>query len=316
MAMVGLLACVAALGGSAVVQGAGGPNVTQAPTILGTYRVGQTLTASGGKWSGPNGTTASYQWLRCTDPSDVYSCSMLSSSTSSTYRLVNEDLNKRMRVALVARDRDNHYDYEISESVGPVAAAAPAPTPTPAPPRPTPTATPPRPTPTPRPTVTPGPAPAATPAPAPAAEEPTFDVAATPVATPVPTQGEVLHQTATSKTAKMLRPFPTVRVRGRLTPGGANVTSLTVKAPAGVRITVTCAGSGCPARKVARNSKVTRLSTFERELRAGTRLTIAISKSGYVAKVTVLRFRLGAAPLRSDGCLYPGHRKTQRCPGD
>jgi hypothetical protein len=279
--MVGLLACIAALGGSAVVQGASGPSVTQAPTIVGTNRIGQTLTASGGHWTGPSGTTASYQWLRCNDATNVYSCSTLNNAYASTYRLVNDDLNKRMRVALVARDRDNHYDYEISNAVGPVtAAASPTPTPTPSP-------------------------------------APTFDVAATPIATPVPTSGEVLHQTATSKKAKMIRPVPRVRVRGRLTANGANVTSLTVKAPKGVKITVTCSGGGCPAKKIARNSSVTHLSTFERVLRSGTRLTIKVSKSGgYITKVTVLEIRRGAAPLRRDGCLWPAKKKIQRCPGD
>ncbi len=318
-AMVALLATGFALGGSAVGNSATGPDVTQAPTITGTYRVGQTLTATGGHWTGPYGTTASYQWMRCTDATNVYSCSILNGATAQTYRLVTDDYNKRMRVALIARDRDNHYDYEISNAVGPIAAATPVPTPTPTPtrtptPTPTKTPTPPKVTPTPTATPTPTPAPTVTPAPTPA---PSFDVALTPVATPVPTSGGVLHQTATSKRAKMLKPFPTVRVRGRLTADGANVTSLTVKAPKGVQITVTCAGSGCPVRRQSPHVKrVTHLSSFQRVLKSGTRLTIKISKSGYVTKVTVLKIRRGAAPLRSDGCLYPGHKKTQRCPGD
>jgi hypothetical protein len=226
---------------------------------------------------------------------------------------VSDDLAKRMRVALVVAD-DDEGDYAISnasEQVGPASTPAPAPAPTPAK---TPTPTPVR-TPAPSPRATPTPDATATPEPAPAAA-PAFDVAATPVPTPVPTSGQVLHETATNKKAKMLRPFPVVRVRGRLTADGANVTSLTVSAPAGVRITARCSGPGCPARRIARAAKVTRLSTFERVLPAGMRLTITISKPGYVSKVTVLRIRRGAAPLRSDGCLYPGQEKARRCPGD
>ena len=179
---------------------------------------------------------------------------------------------------------------------------------------PTPTPTP-RATPTPRPTVTPTPVPVVpTPTPTP---PPSFDVAATPIPTPVPTSGQVLQQTASSKKAKMIRPVPVVRVRGRLTANGANVTSLTVRAPKGVRITVTCVGSACPKRKVATSAKVTHLSTFERVLRSGTRLTIKVSKpGGYITKVTVLEIRRGAAPLRRDGCLWPAKKKMQRCPGD
>jgi hypothetical protein len=284
-----------------VVQGAGGPVITQAPWITGTARVGQWLTANGGSFKGGNGTVGSYQWLRCTDATNVYRCSILSGSTQSTYRLVNEDLNKHMRVAFVARDRDNRSDYAISSSVGPVAAAAP--------PVPTPTPPPPRVTPTPTATVTPVPTAVVTPVATPA---PAFDVAATPVATPVPTSGEVLHQTATSKKAKMLRPFPRVRVRGRLTAGGANVTLLRVRAPRGVTITVMCTGSSCPRHRVA--TKVRRLSAFERAYAAGTRITIKIAKPGYISKVTVLTVRRGAAPTRTDRCLLPGHKRTQRCP--
>ena len=311
-AVLGLLACAFALAGSALVQGAGGPSVTQAPSITGTYRVGQTLTASGGNWSGPYGTTASYMWLRCTDPNNVYSCSTINNQTAQTYRLVNDDYNKRMRVALIARDRDNHYDYEISNSVGPVAAAgstSPPPNPTPTPTR--------TPSPTPRPTVTPAPTATPTPTPPPAPQQ-TFDVAAAPVATPVPTSGEVLHQTATSKKAKMIHPRPTVRVQGRLTANGARVTALTVRAPRGVTITASCAGGGCPAHRVTRNgAKLTHLSTFEKVLRAGTRITIKISKpGGYITKVTVLEIRRGSAPMRRDGCLWPARKKMQRCPGD
>jgi hypothetical protein len=172
---------------------------------------------------------------------------------------------------------------------------------------------------TPRPTVTPAPTPAptATATPTPEADD-SFDVAATPVATPVPTSGEVLHQTATSKKAKTIRPKPVVRVRGRLTANGARVTALTVKAPRGVKITATCAGRGCPARKYTRKaSKLTHLSKFQRVLRAGTRITIRISKpGGYITKVTVLEIRRGSAPMRRDGCLWPARKKLQRCPGD
>ncbi|WP_231379235.1 hypothetical protein [Candidatus Solirubrobacter pratensis] len=300
----GLLAAGAVLGASAVVEGADGLRVTREPSVEGNLKVGQTVTAGGYGWDGPPGTSIGFQWLRCPDAADVYSCSLVGGATGQSYRLVQDDVSRRMRVALIVR-RNKDFAYGISDASAPVAAAGAGPTPAPTP-RWTPT---PRPTATPRPTVTPAPtvAPVATPAPAPA-----FDVA--PAPTPVPTSGQVLHQTATSKKAKMLKPFPTVRVRGRLTASGANVTLLTVSAPKGVRITATCAGSGCPARKLARSAKVTHLSTFERVMRSGTRLTIKIARPGYIAKVTVLRFRRGAAPTRSDGCLYPGHRKTQRCP--
>jgi hypothetical protein len=128
----------------------------------------------------------------------------------------------------------------------------------------------------------------------------------------------VLHQTASSKKAKMIRPRPIVRVRGRLTENGANITALTVRAPKGVKIAVSCAGGGCPARAYSPSrSKLTHLTKFERVLRAGTRITIKISKpGGYITKMTVLEIRRGSAPMRRDGCLWPAKKKMQRCPGD
>lgn len=211
--VTGFVGGALALGSGGAAHGAWGPDVTAAPTIVGTLKVGQTLTASGGRWTGPYGTTASYQWLRCPDAGSVYNSALLSGAVAETYRLVNDDQSKQMRVALIART-DSQYDHAISNAAGPVAAAAPAP------------------------------APAKTPTPTPAA---------------------------------------------------------------------ICRGSGCPMRRMAKAAKVTRLSTFQRGYNAGARITIRISKPGYVSKVTVLEIRRGAAPLRIDGCLYPGHRTLQRC---
>src|SRR5829696_2236732 len=52
--------------GSAAPALAADPDVYEAPTISGTAQVGNTLTANGGRWTGPSGTTAGRAWLRCT----------------------------------------------------------------------------------------------------------------------------------------------------------------------------------------------------------------------------------------------------------
>jgi hypothetical protein len=317
--VVALLALATALGGSAIAQAASGPDVTATPTVTGTLRVGSTVAAGNVHYT-PSNASVSYQWLRCSDD-QIYHCDVLDGATGSSYKLVSGDQNNRMRVVVFAT-QGQQYDYAVSNSTAAVqAAAVPTPTPTPTKtpsPTPTPTKTP-SPTPTPTPVKTPvkTPTPTPTPVPTPAATEtpaPTFDVA--PVATPVPNAGAVLHQTATSKKTRMLNPLPIVRIRGRLTPAGAKVSLLTVKAQRGVTITVTCSGSNCPTRKLSRAGKhrLTHLSTFERDLRSGTRLQVTIAKSGYVSKVTVIQIRRGKAPLRTDSCLWPGHRKTQRCP--
>jgi hypothetical protein len=138
----------------------------------------------------------------------------------------------------------------------------------------------------------------------------TFEVA--PPAQPQPAPDTVLR--AKQKKPKMIRPFPMVRISGVLTVGGANIATLTVKAPKDARITVKCSGKGCPVRRVARATKVFHIKQFERELGAGVKLTITISKPGYISKVTTITIRKGKAPLRTDLCQAPGNAKLSRCP--
>ena len=118
---------------------------------------------------------------------------------------------------------------------------------------------------------------------------------------------------AETKQAKMFKPLPVVRIRGRLTTNGANIQVLSVKAPKGAKITVKCSGKGCPRKSVATATKVTRISQFQRVLPAGIKLRITIAKPGYISKVTTISIRKGKAPLRSDQCQVPGEKKLLRC---
>jgi hypothetical protein len=78
-----------------------GPKNTDPPTITGTPRVGQTLTANEGNWSGsPDG--YAYQWQRC--DTDVASCSNVAGATAKTYAVRLVDLGYRLRVAVTARN--------------------------------------------------------------------------------------------------------------------------------------------------------------------------------------------------------------------
>jgi hypothetical protein len=92
------------------------------------------------------------------------------------------------------------------------------------------------------------------------------------------------------------------------------VARLTVKAPKGVRITLTCRGPSCPLREVAQATALFHVQQFERELIAGTRLTITVTKPGYITKVTTITIRRGKAPARSDRCRLPGDRRLIKCP--
>ncbi|MBV9214511.1 MAG: hypothetical protein JOZ25_12800 [Actinobacteria bacterium] len=76
------------------------PTNTALPTISGTTRDGQTLTASNGTWSGVGPFTYAYQWERC--DSTGANCSNVSGATSSTYVLGAGDVGSTMRVVVTA----------------------------------------------------------------------------------------------------------------------------------------------------------------------------------------------------------------------
>jgi hypothetical protein len=77
------------------------PKNTSPPTIAGTAKVGQTLTASPGSWSG-NPTGYTYQWQRC--DADVVICSNIAAATGKTYLVKVADLGYRLRVQATAHN--------------------------------------------------------------------------------------------------------------------------------------------------------------------------------------------------------------------
>jgi hypothetical protein len=77
------------------------PKNTAPPTISGTPKVGQTMTADPGSWSG-NPTSFAYQWQRC--DADVAACSNLVGATSKTYLVPLADLGYRLRVVVTVHN--------------------------------------------------------------------------------------------------------------------------------------------------------------------------------------------------------------------
>jgi len=78
------------------------PKNTAAPTISGTTRVGQPLTAAVGTWSG-NPTAFAFQWQHC-DADAATTCTNIAAATTKTYVLHTADLGYRMRVKVTARN--------------------------------------------------------------------------------------------------------------------------------------------------------------------------------------------------------------------
>jgi hypothetical protein len=123
----------------------------------------------------------------------------------------------------------------------------------------------------------------------------------------------------------LMQPFPVVRIAGSENASGVRVGLLTVQAPVGATVNVTCRGRGCPARsqnvvatsgrsKRTKGMVVIALRRFERTLRAGTVLEIRVSKPGQIGKYTRFAVRRGKLPARLDTCLSPAGIKPIACP--
>ena len=80
----------------------GKPTNTTPPTISGTARAGQTLTASPGSWSGTQPITYSYQWLRC--DAGGGNCAIIRGATGKTYTVVSVDVGSTVRVQVTAKN--------------------------------------------------------------------------------------------------------------------------------------------------------------------------------------------------------------------
>jgi uncharacterized protein (DUF2141 family) len=123
----------------------------------------------------------------------------------------------------------------------------------------------------------------------------------------------------------LMAPFPVVRIAGNVTPYGVNLSLLTVQAPVGARVKVSCHGRGCPTRSESRlaasSSKKHRSSTvviafrrFQASLGAGAVLEIRIFKQGLIGKYTRFVIRRGSLPVRVDTCIGQTGLKPIACP--
>jgi hypothetical protein len=91
-----------ALAGATVAMAAP-PTNTTAPSITGTPKVGETLTAQNGTWT--NSPTAfQYQWQRCGGAGA--GCTSISAAVQKTYLLTSADANRTLRVQVLAVNAD------------------------------------------------------------------------------------------------------------------------------------------------------------------------------------------------------------------
>lgn len=114
LAAAGILAAAAAARTTAV------PHNTALPTISGTAREGQTLTASNGSWDN-SPTSYKYAWQRCSV--DNSGCTTIAGATDKSYTLVSADVDHRLRVIVTAVNADGQSSAiskttEVVSSIG------------------------------------------------------------------------------------------------------------------------------------------------------------------------------------------------------
>lgn len=102
--VVFVLAIALLAGGAAQGARKAAPANTSLPTISGTVREAETLSASSGSWSGSTPISFSYRWQRC--KSGGGKCGNISGATSQTYKLTHQDVGQTMRISVTASNSD------------------------------------------------------------------------------------------------------------------------------------------------------------------------------------------------------------------
>jgi hypothetical protein len=112
-------------------------------------------------------------------------------------------------------------------------------------------------------------------------------------------------------TYPFMKPFPTVRIVTTHAVGHVRLKVLSVQAPAGATVQVSCVGKRCPIASQtktvpkAKSSAVPPIAfaRLERSLQPGIVLQIRVYKAGRIGKFTSFAIRKGKLPVRTDSCL-------------
>jgi hypothetical protein len=93
---------------SVVTTESGAPASSSAPTISGSPLVGSTLSGANGSWVGDQPITYSYRWLRCDGAGNA--CKEIGGETSASYRVVQNDVGKTLRLRVIAHNSRGQAD--------------------------------------------------------------------------------------------------------------------------------------------------------------------------------------------------------------
>jgi PKD repeat protein len=123
-----------------------------------------------------------------------------------------------------------------------------------------------------------------------------------------------------AKSARLMSPFPKVRIRGVFFKTSVKLSFISVTARAGSTVKLKCAGHGCPkqkteTKKVPKGKRSVRFTKFPNALRKGATLRVYITRKGVIGKYTRFRIRVNKAPARLDACLpASGSTRPRKCP--
>jgi hypothetical protein len=252
--------------------------VTRAPSVSGTPKPGADLTASTGEWS-PSSATPNYDWLRCDSAGN--GCSRVPGACERKYTVRDADVGHTLRARLTVTEADQPPSSAVSAPTSKVFNT-----------------------------------------PYTESTGPDSGNGCVLVMPTGPGKGTFTSGGATGKGTtpapdtklEFIDPFPVVRMAGRFKGKRTKLTKVTVNAPAGVRIQVNCKGRGCPFKRKALATKLTRIKSLQRSYAPKATIEIRVTQPQKIGKYTRLKTRKGGAPLRIDRCLMPGHSKPVRCP--
>jgi PKD repeat protein len=112
----------------------------------------------------------------------------------------------------------------------------------------------------------------------------------------------------------LLRGFE-VDIKGSVTGQFTRVKRLVVRSPRGTTVKVRCKGKGCPKPATKRSKgRAIRFKKFEKQLRAGTKVIVSASKTGFIGRHRTYVMRSGKEPKEVKRCLFPGVAKATKCP--
>jgi PKD repeat protein len=120
-----------------------------------------------------------------------------------------------------------------------------------------------------------------------------------------------------SKQLELMTPFPVVRFTGELKGNGnTKVERLSVRAPSGTDVAVTCRKKDCPFDEKVRAVKLVRVGfpAIEESLKPGVVIKVFATDPDKIGKYTRFKLREGKSPKRTDRCLEGQSRDPIKCP--